>query len=51
MGTKLANWWAQRMGEHIDGIIDICLIAEEEKNAWKAAFQAYSLTIKVCISL
>ena len=28
---KLANWRARRMVEHIDDIIEVCLIAEEEK--------------------
>ncbi len=45
---KFAKWWAWRIVEEIDCLIDICVITGEERETWKDVFQSYRMTVKVC---
>ena len=45
---KFANWRAWRIVEEIDGLINVCVTTDEERQRWKEVFEAYRNTIKVC---
>lgn len=45
---KFANWRARQIVEEIDGLIDVCVTTDEERQRWKEVFEAYRNTIKVC---
>ncbi len=48
---KFANWRARRIVEEIDGLIDVCVTTDEERQRWKDVLKSYQNTIKVCYFL